>query len=77
MSRDSTHEGGCACGAVRYRAQGPGFRAGFCHCGSCRHACGAPYVGWVSFSRASFVFNAHHTASVPRCTRSSAIWSAA
>jgi hypothetical protein len=49
-------EGGCLCGAVRYRAAGPATHPTLCHCRSCRRASGAPMVAWVTFSRAGFVF---------------------
>jgi hypothetical protein len=51
-------EGGCLCGAVRYRAAGPGTHATLCHCATCRRAAGAPVVAWVTFARASFSFTA-------------------
>ncbi len=65
-------EGGCACGAVRYRARGPGFDAGFCHCRTCRRSSGAPFVGWVTFLRDDFevqVGEPASSASSPRVTR--------
>lgn len=34
-------DGGCLCGAVRYRVRGPFLRAGHCHCGRCRKHSGA------------------------------------
>ena len=53
---DPTYEGGCLCGAVRFRAVGAPFDATLCHCRSCRGAAGAPLVAWVSFPRAGFAF---------------------
>jgi catechol 2,3-dioxygenase-like lactoylglutathione lyase family enzyme len=47
-------EGGCLCGAVRYRATGPARFATLCHCASCRRAAGAPAVAWVSFAADAF-----------------------
>jgi hypothetical protein len=41
---------------VRYRAAGDARNATLCHCGSCRHAAGAPVVAWVTFPRAGFSF---------------------
>ncbi|HEX6636422.1 MAG TPA: hypothetical protein VF033_02095 [Steroidobacteraceae bacterium] len=35
-------EGGCACGAVRYRLASAPFDAGYCHCEVCRRSSGAP-----------------------------------
>jgi catechol 2,3-dioxygenase-like lactoylglutathione lyase family enzyme len=49
-------EGGCLCGAVRYRATGAASFPTLCHCTSCRRAAGAPAVAWVTFPAASFRF---------------------
>ncbi len=45
-------EGGCLCGAVRYRISGSPFSSANCHCESCRRASGAPAVAWISIQRA-------------------------
>ncbi len=50
------YEGGCHCGAVRYRARGPANEAAFCHCTDCRGIGGAPLVAWAGFSRSGFEF---------------------
>jgi len=42
-------EGGCFCGAVRYRASQAPDASMICHCRSCRRLAGAPAVGWVTF----------------------------
>lgn len=39
-------EGGCLCGAVRYRIEGAPLHAGYCHCRMCQRAAGAPVVAW-------------------------------
>jgi hypothetical protein len=44
-------EGGCLCGAVRYRISGSPFSSANCHCESCRRASGAPAVAWISIQR--------------------------
>ncbi|MGH7899825.1 MAG: GFA family protein [Candidatus Binatia bacterium] len=49
-------EGGCLCGAVRYRAAGEPTQATFCHCRSCRKAAGSPLVAWVTFPSSGFAF---------------------
>ena len=40
-------EGGCLCGAVRYRVPLPPLWVAHCHCSMCRRAQGAGYVTWV------------------------------
>jgi hypothetical protein len=45
----ATHEGGCACGAVRFVATGEPARAGLCHCLTCQKAHGAAYCPFVIF----------------------------
>ena len=42
-------EGGCLCGAVRYRAFWPAYGITHCHCQTCRRASGAPFVTWAGF----------------------------
>ena len=45
------NEGGCACGAVRYRVQGRPTNTMVCHCRTCRHVAASPVVAWVTFAR--------------------------
>lgn len=47
-------EGGCLCGAIRYRVTGAPSWSTICHCRTCRKASGAPSVGWLTFDRANF-----------------------
>jgi hypothetical protein len=47
-------QGGCLCGAVRYRVEGTPSSVSICHCRSCRRASGAPLVSWFGVSRAQF-----------------------
>ena len=42
-------EGGCHCGAVRYRVEGEPEHSAFCHCSDCRKSSGAPVVVWSAF----------------------------
>jgi len=64
---DIVHEGGCLCGAVRYRVTGAAIARTLCHCETCRRAAGAPSVAWAIFSADAFAF----TAGEPRVFRSS------
>ena len=47
-------EGGCFCGAIRYRIDGPLRRTTHCHCIHCRRLSGAPFVTWAETARARF-----------------------
>ena len=49
-------EGGCLCGAVRYRLQPPWLDAGFCHCRLCQRASGAPVMAWGSIDETRFAY---------------------
>ena len=40
-------EGGCQCGAIRYRIHGEPVMAALCHCTMCRRANAAPVVAWA------------------------------
>jgi hypothetical protein len=53
---DSAIEGGCLCGAVRYRVTGQATARALCHCRSCRLASGAPSVAWAVFEATDFAF---------------------
>ncbi|MGI9382745.1 MAG: GFA family protein [Methyloligellaceae bacterium] len=52
--KDLPIEGGCLCGAVRYRASAPPLNTSFCHCRLCQRASGAPVVAWVTFAADDF-----------------------
>jgi hypothetical protein len=49
-------EGGCLCGAIRYRALGRPYDITHCHCATCRRASGAPFVTWASVDTDKFKF---------------------
>jgi len=51
-------EGGCFCGAVRYRVRGEPSNTMVCHCRSCRRIAAAPVVAWVTWSSDRFAFTA-------------------
>lgn len=47
-------EGGCLCGAIRYRVGGEAVARTLCHCRSCRRATGGASVGWAVFANEDF-----------------------
>jgi hypothetical protein len=53
-------EGGCLCGAVRYRVSGEPIAATLCHCRSCRRASGGVTVAWAVFPKESFTWLSPH-----------------
>ena len=61
-------DGGCVCGAVRYRCGPPREPPTICHCESCRRASGAHCVTWLTVTADSLQF----TAGKPRWRQSSA-----
>src|SRR5262245_55957403 len=60
-------EGGCLCGAVRFRLDAPPIRVGWCHCRSCRKHTGAPAAAFADCAAAYVTF----TAGVPKFFASS------
>lgn len=55
-------QGGCLCGAVRYKATGQPYNITHCHCTDCRRSSGAAFVTWASFRQTEF----HFTQGEPR-----------
>ncbi len=49
-------EGGCACGAVRYRVAGTPLGNRICHCRACRSVSGAPVMAWTTVAKPDFHF---------------------
>jgi hypothetical protein len=47
-------EGGCLCGAVRYRVTGPALDSGSCHCRTCQRASSAPELPFAQFATSAF-----------------------
>jgi hypothetical protein len=46
---NAVHEGGCVCGAVRYRVKNAPFRTGVCHCKFCQRRTGSAFGVGVYF----------------------------
>ena len=44
-------EGGCRCGAVRYRLRGLPLFTLHCHCADCRRSAGGPVQTWISYPK--------------------------
>jgi hypothetical protein len=49
-------EGGCLCGAVRYRISAEPHHAGYCHCRMCQRSAGAPVVAWLTMASDAFAW---------------------
>lgn len=49
-------EGGCFCGAVRFRATQHVDAVSICHCEHCRRSSGAPFMAWVEVRLEDFVW---------------------
>lgn len=49
-------DGGCLCGAVRFRVTAEPTDAGYCHCRMCQKNSGAPVVAWAALPHAAFAY---------------------
>ncbi len=49
-------EGGCLCGALRYRVDGAIAESGYCHCRTCQRQSGAPVVAWFALAPQGFEY---------------------
>lgn len=58
-----TIEGGCFCGFVRYRVDGPVSHETNCHCSICRRTSAAPFVTWFTVRHGDFAVTAGQPAS--------------
>ena len=45
-----TLEGGCQCGAIRYKVSGDPVYVALCHCEDCRKSSGTPMSHWSAFA---------------------------
>jgi len=50
------YEGGCLCGALRFRAEVRPIDAGYCHCTLCQRSTGALVLAWASFPVDAFAY---------------------
>jgi hypothetical protein len=50
------YEGGCLCGALRFRAKARPIDAGYRHCTLCQRSTGAPALAWASFPVEAFAY---------------------
>lgn len=66
-----TRDGGCLCGAVRYRLRGAPTYAGNCHCRSCQRAVGAGFVTWVGAKPEDFEVT---KGEIALCETSPGVW---
>jgi hypothetical protein len=53
----SSLEGGCLCGAVRYRLNGEPLVSAVCHCRTCRKSASAPLLPFLTFPNQRFRFS--------------------
>ena len=54
VQAEEVHDGGCMCGAVRYRLHGPFTYSAHCHCRSCQRAVGAGYATFSAVAPENF-----------------------
>jgi hypothetical protein len=64
---DPPAEGGCLCGAIRYRVEGEVEESAYCHCRTCQRQSGAPVVAWFAVPPA----NLRYTKGAPKTYRAS------
>ena len=68
IATTTEREGGCLCGAVRYRITAEPVGPAYCHCRACQLSAGAPVMVWADAPPGSFAW----AKGEPRVYRSSA-----
>ena len=56
MSNEHFHEGGCQCGAIRFRTHNRPLRVIACHCKTCKQRTGADYGMGIYFDEGDVEF---------------------
>ncbi len=49
MTSMAEHQGGCLCGAIRFRVSGSPTSANICYCTQCRRQTGSPMAAFVTY----------------------------
>jgi hypothetical protein len=58
MKDEQSVEGGCLCGAIRYRISGSPFAAEYCHCSICQKTTGSAFANWMDFKQEQLTWSA-------------------
>ena len=54
QKQQKSMDGGCLCGAIRYKIDGLPRRTTNCHCLHCRRSSGAAFLTWLEFRPSDF-----------------------